>query len=867
MHSKKLNSFPVSQRLFLHINKTIYSDLDTIWFKGYSVQGPLQQASNISQTMIVALLNSQKEVVESAQFLIFDGTAEGQIPITKSIGVGNFEIVAYSSNMLNQNLDCIFRTTIEIITNKKNSYNYSFGFNRTFYRPNEKVEMQVLTYDKYYKPCANQELSYNILDGDKKIDRGKVKSNNEGIAYLNFPYESANSENLPLKINFETGSIESPFRENTYVLSVHQAIDVQLLPEGGNLVDGLMQIVAFRSVDDRGRPIEISGEITDAKGKSVTEFSTSHQGMGKFMMIPQKGEKYKFIIKSPLDYAHEIEFPEVMGKGFALSYMGSRGGHAFFKVAKNFKGSEEVTAVWQMDGFVLGTKSIYLENENTFSFAKKDLPNGIAKITLFDKGGAPFAERLIFIEASQKPIVDIKLNHKNYHTRSKGVIKLETLTADSLPVDANLSVLVTHIDKGINPLTPIPDIRDYTLFKSELSGQVYRPAQYFDKETDAKLIEYRADLVMLTHGWRKYNWYYELCHKLEPQYEYYNYDFYRGVVTKGKSVVPHAPVEVLSFGKGITMSESKADENGRFYVNPQFSEKVSPTLIISAARKNEFSRVKLTMEDRELEIRDSVVQLFYDELLPHVHHRNVDLYKKPGEIDTLFKLWDTKYIAEIFVVGSQTGNRITETLKSYSAGSTHLLTEEDFGDEILDMESMIYQLGAGLMVENDQVVNTSGGQLASIPIVLNGVQLRDATFTEIAYLSSDMIEGIAFVKGSVVSAELDSGGQDGALMLWTLKGKNVKVADKEKRNKFTSGRYGRVCKYYSPKYSNNKQKYSPVPDNRITVLWDNTVKTDSLGRATIEFYNGDVKGNYLVNIQGISKKDGLIFKEAVITLR
>ncbi len=861
LQNEKLNEFPINQRLFLHINKTKYKDTDTIWFKGYSMQGPLQQPSNISQTMIVALLNSEKEVVESSQFLIFDGTAEGQIVLTKMLGGGQFELVAYASNMLNQDLNYIFRTPIEIVPTKQKKYNFSYGFNRPFYHTNEQVEMQVLTYDQYYKPHKKIEIIYDILDGDKKLDGGKIRSNDQGVAYLNFAYKASNSNKLPLKINVQAGSFESPFTGTTYASSAIRAIDVQLLPEGGDLVAGLMNIVAFRCVDDQGQPVEISGDVVNSKGEVVTGFNTSHQGMGKFMMIPQVGEIYKLQVKSPVIYSREFEFPKVLDKGFTISYLGSRGDNTIFKLSKNFEGTEKVTAVWQMDGFVLGTQTIMLENDKMFSFSKKDLPTGIAKLTLFDKGGEPFAERLVFVRSKNNLKVNINLNHNKFLARSKGNIDLEILSADSLPVDASLSVTVTHIAEGINPLLPIPDIRDYTIFNSELSGQVFQPSQYFDESVDKKLNEYRSDLLMLTHGWRKYDWYFDLCHKLESGYEYYNYDLYRGVVTKGKNVVPHAPVDVLCFGKGISMSESKADENGRFWVKPEFSEKASPTLIISAEKKNDFSRVKLAMEDREMEMRDSVAQLFYKELMPYVYRYNADVYNEKEKIDTLFRLWDTKYIEEVMVLATKTGDRLRERIKRYSTGSTRALTQDDFGGTITDMESMIEQLGAGLYVEDDQVVKTAAGDQVSIPIVLNELELRDATFSEISYLSSDMLEGIAFVKGGILAAELDSGGQNGALMIWTKKGKNVQVSDKEAKNKYTSNRYGRVYKYYSPKYENPEQIHNPIPDNRITVLWNNSLKTDSLGKTSVQFYNGDIKGKYKINIQGVSAKEGLVFKE------
>lgn len=770
LYNEKLKGLPVKQRLFLHLNKTKYRDTDTIWFKGYSVQGPLQQASDISQTMIVALLNSKKEVVKSSQFLIFDGTAEGQIPISSSVGEGKFELVAYGSNMLNQPLDYMFRTSIEVVASKKNKYNFSFGFNRAFYKPDDQVEMQVFTYDKYYQPYQNMDFKYSIFDGDYKLDGGKMKSNDQGLSFLHFSYPSQQRSNLPLTIQFQTISAETPYRENTYALSLQQAIDVQLLPEGGDLVAGLMQIVAFRSVDDHGVPIDISGDIIDSQGTIVTSFNTAHQGMGKFMMIPNVGEKYRMLIKNPLDCAQKIEFPVVLEKGFALSYLGSQNENVIFKVAKNFDGVVDVTAVWQMDGFVLGTQSIKLDNEKMFSFSKKDLPNGIAKLTLFDKGGEPFAERLIFISPKSNAKVDLHLNAKTMVARGKGVVDLRVMSKDSLPVKANLSLAVTHISEGIHSFLPIPDIRDYCIFRSELSSAVYHPEQYFDVKVNEKLNEYRSDLLMLTHGWRKFNWYYELCHKLKADYAYYNYDLYRGMVTKGKKGVPYAPIDVLSLGRSITMSESKTDENGRFWIKPEFSEKLSPSIIISAERNNELSRVKISMEDKELEKRDSVVQFFYDELLPHVHRHKVDLYEKPGKTDSLFKLWDTKYIAEIFVMGNRSRNRLEESLRKYSAGSTYLLTEDDLGGELLDMESLVNQLGAGLYIENDRVIKPSGGKYISIPIVLNEIQLNDATFSEIAFLSSDLIEGIAYVKGGVVSSELD-GAQDGALMIWTKKRK------------------------------------------------------------------------------------------------
>nr|MBP6759698.1 hypothetical protein [Flavobacterium sp.] len=72
------------------------------------------------------------------------------------------------------------------------------------------------------------------------------------------------------------------------------SIIVNFFPEGGSLLENVASIVGFKAVDNNGNPINVKGEIydSDADDELVASFSSEHDGMGKFQMIPMEGKQY-----------------------------------------------------------------------------------------------------------------------------------------------------------------------------------------------------------------------------------------------------------------------------------------------------------------------------------------------------------------------------------------------------------------------------------------------------------------------------------------------------------------------------------------------------------------------------------------------
>ena len=75
--------------------------------------------------------------------------------------------------------------------------------------------------------------------------------------------------------------------------------------------------MAFKAVDTSGRGIYVSGEILNSLGDTLTRFSASYLGMGKFLMMPVDGETYYAVIDQfP---AMKIQLPKAYRSGICLN--------------------------------------------------------------------------------------------------------------------------------------------------------------------------------------------------------------------------------------------------------------------------------------------------------------------------------------------------------------------------------------------------------------------------------------------------------------------------------------------------------------------------------------------------------------------
>ncbi len=71
--------------------------------------------------------------------------------------------------------------------------------------------------------------------------------------------------------------------------------------------------------------------------------------------------------------------------------------------------------------------------------------------------------------------------------------------------------------------------------------------------------------------------------------------------------------------------------------------------------------------------------------------------------------------------------------------------------------------------------------------------------------------------------------------------------------------------FFTPDYSNDSIKNSPLPDFRTTLYWNPYVKTNQTD-TTLSFFTSDAKGEYDIVIRGISNNGSLIFGKTSIVV-
>jgi hypothetical protein len=126
----------LSEKIFVHSDKSFYMAGELLWFKIYAVDGKFNQLMLPERFTYIEVLDRSNTAVLQAKISMNDGTGNGSFFIPLSINTGNYTLRAYSNWMKNFNPGYYFEKTISIfnplkvvpLKNKPESHNYSVGF-------------------------------------------------------------------------------------------------------------------------------------------------------------------------------------------------------------------------------------------------------------------------------------------------------------------------------------------------------------------------------------------------------------------------------------------------------------------------------------------------------------------------------------------------------------------------------------------------------------------------------------------------------------------------------------------------------------------------------------------------------------------
>jgi hypothetical protein len=380
-------------------------------------------------------------------------------------------------------------------------------------------------------------------------------------------------------------NINKSERHTSFVKDSSFRFDV--FPEGGNLVAGIPGRFAFKATDGQGYPVDIRGVLYEDE-LPLTEFESSHAGMGTILFTPRQDKTYSIKLDSGASYP----LPEIHSQGMAFRLLGQDSSNMEFVVSQQGKEPQVIYLTGQLRGTVYCVAKSVLRDSLKVRLPLDKFPaQGIAVITLYDEQLLPVAERLVYVHPEKKLYITAEMDKKYYVTRGEVNVKIRVTDEHHRPVVAGLGVSV-HDPFYDSPGDP-SDIMTHVYLSSQIRGRVYDPGYYFDEKNPDR--HAALDLLLLTQGWRRYVW---LPANLTPRGEAVVSDGITGHQTvrkrKQKDVV--LPLVKVSDTGGATQFV-EADSAGYFVIDAGSLSFLHPGYVYLKPMLPEKFNPKLSMDD------------------------------------------------------------------------------------------------------------------------------------------------------------------------------------------------------------------------------------------------------------------------------
>jgi TonB-dependent SusC/RagA subfamily outer membrane receptor len=651
----------------------------------------------------------------------------------------------------------------------------------------------------------------------------------------NFGKEYLFKKNIRINHNEEIYYSKEFHKKAKKVAREDKDLDLQFFPEGGDFVNGLETSIAFKAIDQKGRSIDVKGQVYTKKGTLIGDFETSHAGMGKMDFKPVFGEKYYAVVKQDKGGKLKFELPEVLEKGYHLN-VDALGKQVKVKITTNkvFGNDPVAKTVYlfvQNGGKIYSSgKHQFQSNEINLTIGKANFPSGVLHFTLFNGQGQPQCERLVFIDHGKK--LDIKTNSEIKTVGKRGKVEFDIdVSNDGEPVETELSIAVknksqTDIGNGST------NIRNYMLLQSDLRGFIENPDYYLGGTIKQQK---DLDLLMLTQGWRKFTWTDVMKDSIaEPEFPVETDLRITGRITKYffDIGVKDATVKLTLLNKYNDVFSDISKKKGRFeFTNLDYADTLD-VLIEVRTKWNRKNVMILPDMDRELGSDFDAFNNFYLDSLVVRRKIKHEPYKEPEpdpNVPEDFKLHDR-------------------------ADNVVYFDDPSFSSQASVMDALRGRVPGLNVGQNGATLRgPSSILLSNDPMYLvDGVETG---YSGVQAINVNDVDRVEILKGPT-AAIYGMRGANGVIAVYTKKGFYYKRGE----IRFKMLGYHTPKKFYSPKYEADTEN-NESEDLRKTVYWNPSVKTDKNGKAHISFYQSDIVDDFEIVIEGMDKNGTTGYKK------
>ncbi len=697
-------------------------------------------------------------------------------------------------------------------------------------------------------------LDNGLAWGDFTLPDSLPKGNYRVRAYTQWMRNSGDSSYFDQAILVGSAMNSKILESGTrHIPNIIAKTDLQFFPEGGELVTGILSKVAFKAIGVNGLGIDVRGVVTDNENKEVTSFVSSHLGMGYFYLSPTAGKTYTASLSYPNGSQTIYDLPMVKSTGIVLSINNDSIPKATVCIKANAtycrenRGKEYVLLIYS--GGIATTVTFKLDSPTiSLDILKRRLHTGIATVTLFSPLGKPLSERLIFVQNYNQLNLAVSSDKPVYTKRGKVTIKLNAKTRGDSAAPGHFSISVIDESK-----VPVDENNENTiltslLLTSDLKGYIEQPNYYFGHVTDITLTN--LDLVMLTHGYRRFEWKKLLNNDYSPiVFQPENGLEIAGITkTLGGKPIANGTVTLISPAGGPVLSQ-QTDNKGNFrFSNLIFFDTTRFILSATNAKGKNLTQITYNKDYPDVLSSDKNLQLV--QLDPN---KAMQAYLENSEKQLIelnkFGFGKVRMLKEVKIKGKK---RDDDYPSSSLLGPGH-------ADQVIHSEDIAVggPLSTRLMGKLKMVnwVPITGGRFIPMDVTFGIMKvIIDGASGNLDDISGSSVETIEVLRGANGAIY---GGLSGVILI-TTKRSGLKVSDIIASGilPITANGFYKAREFYAPEYEHPDDNINRK-DLRSTIYWKPEIVTDKDGNASFEYYNADGTGNYRVTVEGIDEKGNI----------
>lgn len=775
--------------IYTHFNKSTYMTGEGVWFKIYLLDTREKRPFDLPQNVYAELFDPQGEPVRRQVLFAEKGSASGMVHLADTLTPGIYTFRAYTNWM--RNMD-----------------------DRNFYT-----------------------RTFRVTGGVQKAGPNLAGSAGDESGLAAGPAGAGTG----LAAEGGSGSNRQTAGGGDY--------DIRFFPEGGHLLAGIVNMVAFKILSPSGKGTPLEGILKNAQGDTLLRLTADKRGMSSLRLNPRAGEQYfaDFFLPGENGGVQTVELPKVEEQGIALS------AQWFFPDKASILLRTNAASLPSMNG-----KTYYLLVHNGGKVARMLIVNwttrpvlkiemdkslllsGINHITLFNERFQPVSDRTIFVRRKEQ---SAQLTIESQLEGDSLVLSLMAKGSNAEPLEADISI--SFLPAGTGAADFETSIYSALLLESDIKGNIEYPAWYFEQEDDFARIKALDDLL-LTQGWRAYDWdAIKRGSRPAPVHEFEQGFTIRGNVVNSisRKEMEKSQLSVFSPENGI-MTLIETDSSGAF-VLPKVFLMDSTRVILNATNakgRSGFRELEATITEPRYE-RDPPPLPPADPTAPDQHMASLVLPE------------GTELLEGVTV----TGQAIDKEASPF-AGSTYFSAINDRVVVITKDNYFMYNSLRDLLMKEFNIVGNSMGRGGGQPVlIIDDMPMEDLSWLDMVHISE--IEAVAVNKSG--NAMLGQRGAGGTI---NVKTRTQQVDWGPRRelhiiNLLVKG-FSAPIAYYSPKYEVSTE--DPAFRERAAVYWNPNVQSDSTGRAEFKLPVPSGMDSLHVRTEGISSTGTLIVDDRVI---